>query len=288
MNGAIVSNAFLHGDKYSQPADMLCSAAKDMGMVLTGMTNADLTFPLGDSETCRELLGDADFIIFWDKDVPCAENIELCGIPVFNSSGCIRVCDDKALTHLAMIRNGVETIDTVCCPLSFGAYDSEWFIESAEERLGYPMVVKDRFGSFGQQVRLVNGRKSLAEELSGPYKPRILQRYIECGASDLRLEVVGGKVVAAVKRIGPEGDFRSNTTIGGRMEVHEPSPEEVELAIGAASAVDADFAGVDIIIDDGTPTVCEVNSNAHIKNLRNCTGRDVSYDILKHIISQLR
>ena len=68
------------------------------------------------------------------------------------------------------------------------------------------------------------------------------------------------------------------------MERYEPTPEEMELALRAAEAVGADFCGVDVIVSDDGPVVCEVNSNAHIRNLYECTGRDVSYDILLHII----
>ena len=57
----------------------------------------------------------------------------------------------------------------------------------------------------------------------------------------------------------------------------------MDLAIAAAEATGADFCGVDVILTEDGPVVCEVNSNAHMKNLRGCTGRDVSYDILSHI-----
>lgn len=71
------------------------------------------------------------------------------------------------------------------------------------------------------------------------------------------------------------------------MSVHQPSEDEKELALKASEAVGADFCGVDILYMDGGPVVCEVNSNAHMKNLRNCTGIDVSDMILEHIIGRL-
>lgn len=287
MRGVFVSNAYLTGPKFSEPAAMLSAAAADMGVDMECVTNADLVFPVGDAEAAAGILGDADFVLFWDKDVRLAENIELCGYPVFNTSRCISVCDDKSLTHLALSRSGVPSIETVVCPLSFGRYTDTDFLRAAADTLGFPMVVKDCYGSFGQQVSLARDMGSLEGLLSGPYRPRILQRYIECSSTDVRVEVVGGRAVEAVLRHGPDGDFRSNCTIGGRMERYSPTEAETGLAVRAAEAVSADFCGVDIIRTEKGPVVCEVNSNAHIRNLRDCTGRDVSYDILDHVLSRI-
>ena len=113
MRGVFVSNAYLTGPKFSEPAAMLSAAAADMGVDMECVTNADLVFPVGDAEAAAGILGDADFVLFWDKDVRLAENIELCGYPVFNTSRCISVCDDKSLTHLALSRSGVPSIFTV-------------------------------------------------------------------------------------------------------------------------------------------------------------------------------
>ena len=288
MKGAFVSNGFMRSEKFSQPADMVCAAAERMGIGMVRTSNDRLAVPIGDCKAVEKAIGDADFVVFWDKDVRLAENLELCGYPVFNSSECIRICDDKSLTHMALASEGVRSIPTVPLPLAFSPYTGFGFAEGLEDALGYPMVLKDCYGSFGEQVHLVRDRDSLMESLSGPYVPRIAQKYIETGATDIRAEVIGGKVVEAVIRHGPEGDFRSNCTIGGRMEPCKISEECAELAIRAAEAVGADFCGVDILMMDGSPAVCEVNSNAHIKNLAECTGHDVSQDILEHIVSSLR
>lgn len=283
MEGVIVSNGFLQGRKFSEPADMLCASAESMGISLRRMTNDDLALPIGNRDTMHDSVGDADFVIFWDKDIRCCANLEICGYRTFNSSECIRICDDKALTHLTLSGRGIPSPMTIACPLSFDGYDDYSFAERAADVLGFPMVVKDCFGSFGMQVRLVDGMDSLIRCLSGPPVPRILQEYVECGSQDIRVEVVGGKVVAAVRREGPAGDFRSNCTIGGTMHLYDPSDAETSLAIAACEAVGADYAGVDIMEAPDGPVVCEVNSNAHMRNLMDCTGRDVSRDILEHI-----
>ena len=288
MNGVFVSNAYLRDPKFAEPAQMFSAAAEELGIRLRCVTNADLMFAVGVTPEIDGILGDyGDFVLFWDKDVRLARNLQICGYPVFNSPRCIEVCDDKAMTHVVLADNLIPSIETLVCPMCFGEYPDLDFLDEAAYRLGFPMVVKDCYGSFGQQVRMVRDLQSLRRLFEGPYTPRILQRYIECSSTDIRLEVVGGEVVTSVLRRGPPGDFRSNCTIGGRMTPYEPTVQERDLAIAAADAVGADFCGVDIIRTGEGPKVCEVNSNAHIRNLYECTGRDVSYDILRHIEKQI-
>ena len=286
MDGAIVINGYLDGESFREPAEMISESARDLGIGMTTLMNTDLAFPVGDSEALRKRLGDVDFVIFWDKDVMLAKNIELCDIPVFNCSECIRICDDKSLTHTVLEEWGIPSIRTVVSPMSFGRPIGDW-VRSVKEYIGYPMVVKDCFGSFGQQVRMVSGDEDLLKEAELA-TPRIFQEYIDCSGEDLRLEVVGGSVVAAVKRRAKEGDFRSNASNGGMMSPYTPTEQEAMLAVEAANAVQADFAGVDILQTEKGPVVCEVNSNAHIKNLLNATGIDVSRHILGYISDFLR
>lgn len=283
MHGIFVSNAYLQGDKFGEPPAMFSAAADRLGIGLDLVRNSDLMVPAGDSEALRKTIGEPDFILFWDKDVRCASNLELCGCRVFNTSECIRVCDDKWLTHLALKRRGVPTIDTSSCPMSFGDYTDLGFLEDAADGFGFPLVVKDNFGSFGMQVHLAEDMDSLRRLFDGPYVPRIIQRYVPCGGSDVRVEVVGGSAVAAMERHAAPGEFRSNATLGGSIRGRTPTDEESELAISACDAVGADFAGIDIMRSEEGDLVCEVNSNAHLRNLLDCTGTDGSEAILLHI-----
>lgn len=287
MHGVFVSNSYLKGRKFEEPWEMMSDAAARAGVRLERLHNSDLALPLADHESVSRKAGDPDFFLFWDKDVACASNLELCGYRVFNTSECVRVCDDKALTHLILARSGVRSVTTIVCPMSFDDSDDPSFAETAASAIGTPMVLKDRFGSFGQQVRLVKDEAELASALSGRYVPRILQPFVECGGHDVRVEVVGGRAIAAMGRTAPPGDFRSNATIGGTVSPHVPDDEEAELAIRACEAVGADFAGVDILRTVDGPMVCEVNSNAHIKNLLECTGINAADAIMSHVIREV-
>lgn len=286
MKGAVVINGYLDGMKFREPADMMVEAGERHGIPMKVFLNSELSTPIGDADALSEKMGDVDFIIFWDKDVKLAKNLEICGYPVINCSEAIRICDDKAMTHLTLAEYGIPSIKTVSSPMTFGYPYQDW-VGSVADIIGFPMVVKDCFGSFGKQVYLVHNLDELREHASGDV-PKIFQEYVECDGRDIRIEVVGEKVVAAVIRTAAMGDFRANATIGGIMEKYTPTEEEAQLAIEAAAAVQADIAGVDILNSPKGPIVCEVNSNAHIKNLCNATGIDVSENIIEYIIELMQ
>ncbi|HAV01576.1 MAG TPA: RimK family alpha-L-glutamate ligase, partial [Lachnospiraceae bacterium] len=95
--------------------------------------------------------------------------------------------------------------------------------------------------------------------------------------------VVGDRVVAAMLRSN-DSDFRANITNGGKMEPYTPSSEEAGLAVSVCRALGLCFAGVDILFSKDGPVLCEVNSNAHFKNISDCTGVDVASFIIGHIL----
>ncbi len=286
MRGAVVINAYLDGPSFKEPAEMMAAAGDARGVGVDTFLNTELSAAVGDEKVLSDRLRDVDFIVFWDKDIMLAKNLEICGYPVFNCSECIRMCDDKSLTHLVLEEWGIPSIRTMISPQSFGRPYEDW-IPNVMDNLEFPIVVKDIYGSFGQQVRLVRDRESLIKEGSSG-SPKIFQEYLEVGSQDIRLEVVGDEVVAAVRRKAAEGDFRANASNGGTMSVYEPTGEEKEMAVDAASAVQASFLGVDILQTDDGPVVCELNSNAHIRNLTDCTKIDVAGRIMEYIQAFLR
>lgn len=85
-------------------------------------------------------------------------------------------------------------------------------------------------------------------------------------------------------RYSDSGDFRANISNGGKMKQYEPTKQQVKLAIDCVKAIGLDFAGVDLLFDeDEEPIVCEVNSNAHFKNIYDCTGVNVAEHIIEYI-----
>lgn len=276
MKGLLVVNRFLHSDKFDELSTYFLKAADKLNIRLELVTNASY----------KTDWKSADFVLFWDKDILLAKWLEMQKIPVYNSASAIEICDDKAKTWLALERKGIPTPKTIPAPMTYSGigYTELSFVEDIIREFSFPLIMKESFGSFGQQVYLVNNKSELTKkvkELEG--KPFLFQEYIgESKGKDIRLQVVGNRVVASMYRYS-EDDFRANITNGGHMKAYEPTSQEIELAICAAGAVGADFAGVDLLFGKDGPLVCEVNSNAHFINILKCTGVDTSMEIMKYI-----
>lgn len=281
MKGLLVVNRFLHSDKFDELSTYFLKAADKLNIRLELVTNASY----------KTDWKSADFVLFWDKDILLAKWLEMQKIPVYNSASAIEICDDKAKTWLALERKGIPTPKTIPAPMTYSGigYTELSFVEDIIREFSFPLIMKESFGSFGQQVYLVNNKSELTKkvkELEG--KPFLFQEYIgESKGKDIRLQVVGNKVVASMYRYS-EDDFRANITNGGHMKAYEPTSQEIELAIRASGAVGADFAGVDLLFGKDGPLVCEVNSNAHFVNILKCTGVDTSMEIMKYIQNGVR
>ncbi|MBO6741241.1 MAG: RimK family alpha-L-glutamate ligase, partial [Phycisphaerales bacterium] len=112
----------------------------------------------------------------------------------------------------------------------------------------------------------------------------LVQEFIkEAGGSDLRAFVVGGKVVAAMKRQGPEGDFRSNLHRGGTASRVKLSPEERQTAVRAAKVLRLNVAGVDLLRSNHGPVVMEVNSSPGLEGIEGSTEKDVAGSIIEFL-----
>lgn len=286
MKGWLIVNGFLRTEKYRRMYALLQNAAKKFGI--------ELLLKWGD-----ELIGDSfvldserpDFALFWDKDILLAKRLENAGLRLFNSAAAVENCDNKMLTALCLDRAGLPTPKTVFAPKTFEGigYNRTDFFKRAEEMLGYPMIVKEAYGSFGRQVYLIHAREeALALFLTLGHKEFLMQEFIkESEGRDIRVNVVGRCAVSAIKRVNTE-DFRSNISGGGRAEKIETTKEQEALAVAACVAVGADFAGVDLLFGkDGKTLVCEVNSNPHFESSIACTGVDVSEEIMRYVFEEL-
>lgn len=283
MNGWLIVNSFVKWDKFSEIYELLLDAGKKIGVSLEMKTSSDIFCSVQSEFGPLKL---PDFAIFWDKDILLARRLEKMGLRLFNSSESIETCDDKGQTAIALQAGGIRTPLTFLSPKAypaFGCTDMN-FLRKAEEKLGYPMVIKENRGSFGQQVHLVNNAYE-AERLIASFKehPFIMQEYIEESAGrDVRVNVVGGRVVASMYRYN-DNDFRSNITNGGSMKKYEASEAQAKIAIDACKAIDLDFAGVDVLFGKDGPIICEVNSNPHFKTTLECTGINMAEHIISHI-----
>jgi RimK family alpha-L-glutamate ligase len=285
--GWLIVNEFLHGVKYDELYAMLKTAAKKRGVLLCMKTNAELMHEVG-----GRLDGPLpDFAIFWDKDVYLCRSLERLGVRTFNSARAIENCDNKIRTAELLTGAGICIPRTFVAPKTFEnvGHNSTDFLQKAVKELGLPMVIKEAYGSFGEQVYLAKTYGevfSIVERIG--HKDFLMQQFIASSKGrDIRVNVVGDKVVAAMLREN-KNDFRSNVSGGGIPKKTMITKAQEQAAISASQAMGLDFAGVDVLFGtDGEPIICEVNSNPHFKSTYQSTGVDMSEHILDYILARV-
>lgn len=295
LTGWVVYNGNLEDDSFVDFANMIEEAGDKQGISIKKIKNNDLLVYLSSDQL--NFLTDKvdqlpDFVVFTDKDLYLARQLENMGIPLFNNSYTIEVSDDKIKSYQLLAEAKVPIPETIISPKVYYNHDKidYSFLKYVIEKLKFPLILKEAFGSFGQQVYLIENEGQLLSKVKKLVdRPILFQQFIDSSyGRDIRLQVVGEEVVTSMLRKS-ENDFRANISSGGSMEPYKPTAEEKRLAILAAKAVNADFAGVDILFGpNNTPLVCEVNSNAHIRNLYNCTGVNAADYIIKHIKNTLK
>ncbi len=152
---------------------------------------------------------------------------------------------------------------------------------------GPPLIVKLLEGTQGLGVVLAETRKaakSVIEAFYGLNANILVQEFIaEAGGADLRTIVIDGKVVAAFKRQGKEGEFRSNLHRGGSGTLVKLTKDERAAAVGAAKALGLSIAGVDMLQSKRGPLILEVNSSPGLEGVEKATGVDVASKIIQYI-----
>jgi len=279
--GWIIVNHFLKSDKFNELYKFFENASKKCGAALEIHTNSEVLQLIASSSSFPE------FIIFWDKDIRLAKLLESKGIKLFNSAASIEACDDKYLTYLALLENDISTPYTLPFPMTYKniGYTDFDFLSEYVDCIGFPAVIKENYGSFGQQVYLANSVEEITDIVKkADNAPLIMQKFEEYSSGrDIRINIVGNKIVAAMERYSDCGDFRANLSIGGKMRGINPDLAASNLALSAAKALNLDFCGVDLLFTKDGYTVCEVNSNAHFKNIFDLTGINFAEEIIKYI-----
>ncbi len=288
--GYIIINGFLREEKFFSLYSALKQSADKAGLQLELKTNIELMCDIASGKTVtNEAL--PPFAIFWDKDVRLAKTLEAAGMKLFNSASAIELCDDKSLTHIALM-NRVPQPKTVLIPLTFPrvGYTDCVFLEKIADYLGFPFVIKQCFGSFGEGVYLAgNMEEAKAALMKTAGGAAIAQQYIASSfARDIRAYIVGDKVAAAMLRHNESGDFRANVAQGGKADAYTLSEAQAALAVKTAQLLGCTFAGVDLLFgENGEMTVCEVNSNAHFAGISAATGVNIADKIIEAVAQRI-
>lgn len=295
MKGLIVLNPYGLPNNSSYQAERLTEEFNKLGVPCEICKDGYSRARVNENGFITALSG-FKFVIYLDKDKYLSDIIARSGIKMFNSHNSIRVCDDKGETYIALCDKGLNVPETVFAPL---CYDDAFpypkgFLEYVEKTLGYPIIVKESYGSMGKGVRLAADGKEL-RAISDKVKkvPHLYQKYLgKKKGFDIRVTVVGQKAVCAMARVN-DNDFRSNIALGGKGYAIDIFSDEYAgykaAAEKCAEVLGLDYCGVDLLVgDDGRPFVCEVNSNAFFKETEKVTGVNVAKIYAEYVLKVLK
>lgn len=209
--------------------------------------------------------------------------LEMQGIYTISSSIAIARSRDKLRTMQLLAKAGVDIPKTV---FSRNSVDIDGLIEKIG---GTPVIIKLARGTHGNGVVLAESKKAAKSVLQAFYLQNedgtniLVQEYIEESAgTDIRAFVVGGRVIASMKRQSLDDDFRSNLHKGGEGTAVRLTEEERKMATKAAKAMGLNVAGVDMMRSERGPLVLEVNASPGF-GIEKVTGRDVATPIIEYI-----
>ena len=206
---------------------------------------------------------------------------EMMGVYPLNESVAISRSRDKLRSLQLLSRKGIGM------PVTGYAHKPDDIDDLISMVGGAPLVIKLLEGTQGIGVVLAETKKaaeSVIEAFMGLKANILVQEFIsESGGADIRCFVVGDKVVAAMKRQGGEGEFRSNLHRGGNASLIRITPEERSTAIRAARTMGLNVAGVDLLRSNRGPLVMEVNSSPGLEGIEKATGKDIAGLIIQFI-----
>ena len=204
------------------------------------------------------------------------------GALLVNDVRALTVAIDKFKTSWLLARAGLPTPRAM-------VVQREGETEAALASLGGRAVAKPLYGSLGIGVELVDSPRRLAECLRR-WRALYVQEYVASAGGavrDLRAFVVGDCVEAAIARVAPKGEFRTNVHQGGHAEAVQLDEKTQSLAVEAAAVLGLDYAGVDIMEGGDGPLVLEVNGTPLFAGIFDATGRDMAEPIVDLVLERV-
>lgn len=212
------------------------------------------------------------------------QQLELLKIPVLQSYKSVVRAKNKLRTLQLLTKKHIPVPKTIIV----GRFE---YLDTAIKKVGgFPIILKTPFGSFGKGVAIVESKRALHSAfdllLTSPeFSYLLIQEYVkEAKGKDIRVFIIGGKILTSMERVAARGDFRSNIALGGAGKVAKLTKEEEKIALAAAKAVKLNFAGVDILRSKKGPVVMEVNCNPGLEGITEVSGIDVPKKIIKYAI----
>jgi len=211
--------------------------------------------------------------------VAVVKQFQMMGIPVVNRSLSIMRARDKLRCNQILTRKNIEVPRTV---MTRNPAD----LKASVERVGgLPVILKFLQGAQGVGVILADTFRSAESTLDAFWSMNqnlMIQEFVaEAEGKDLRVIVVGGEVVAVMKRKARDGEFRSNIHRGGWAELADANDEIIDVAVRAADTIGLDVAGVDILESARGPLILEINASPGLEAIEKVTDKDVAGDIIR-------
>jgi len=212
---------------------------------------------------------------------------ERIGVTVLNNWIGIESVADKFQTHQILASQGLPVPRTI-----LGKFPTD--IDMIENKLGFPVIIKTLRGTRGGGVFLAETKQqfqSLTELISqsNTYVRFLFQEYISKSfGRDLRVYVVGNRVVAVMERQSKDGNFKANISLGGEGKAYPTNPEINKIALAAVRAVGLDIAGVDLLFDGDKFKVCEVNSAAALQRQSEICNVNIAREVIMYGIAKVK
>ncbi|XP_064415419.1 beta-citrylglutamate synthase B [Latimeria chalumnae] len=222
-----------------------------------------------------------------DSDITVLRHLEKMGCRLLNSSQAILKCVNKFWTFQELAGHGIPLPDT----FSYGGHENFGKMMNEVETLEFPLVVKNTRGHRGKAVFLARDKHHLLDltHLIRHEAPYLFQHYVkESHGRDVRVVVVGGRVVGTMLRCSTDGRMQSNCSLGGVGMKYSLSEEGKQLAVQVSNILGMDVCGIDLLMkEDGSFYVCEANANVGFIAFDKACSIDVAGIIADYAFSLL-
>lgn len=287
----MVRIALLMGDPNLYSYKRLADIARSRGHVLDGFNPAECVLVTGDgaaSVLCNgaQLSGYEAAALrigapITDHTLAVLRQFELGNVWTLNGSLAVGRSRNKWQTLQILAKQGLQT------PLSAFASDPQQAEAALAAVNGPPFVIKTLEGKHGIGVSLAesaNAAQSTLETLLSAGVTVCVQEFIEeAGGADIRCIVLGGEVIASMKRQSAGGEFRSNLHRGGKAQPVKITETEQKTAQLAAKHLGLNFCGVDLLRSNRGPLVLEVNSSPGFEGIEAASGEDIAVKLIEYI-----
>ena len=216
------------------------------------------------------------------RNIHSTASLEGFGIKVINCLNTGLLAGNKLFTHMLLQKNNIPTPDVTV------AFSKNAAIESLE-KTGYPKIIKPTVGSWGRMVSKLNDRDAAEGIIEGKesmhpiHQIHFLEEFVERPPRDIRAIVIGDRVTAAIYRNSGDGNWKTNTHLGGSAEACQVSNEMEDICIKAKNAVEGEIVGVDLMESKSKGLVVhEINNTTEFRNVVRVTDVDIPKQILEY------